>query len=106
MSYSLSSQKIQYDYSIDKVILSRSRSICDLGVIFDPKLSFAEHINAVVAKAFRTLGFIIRNCRDFSKHNVLLLLYNAYVRSRLEYAFGSPAMIFILVVLRLYSGDF
>lgn len=86
LSYGLSQQQILFNYSIDDSVLARPEKICDLGVVFDPKLSFSEHINTTVAKAFKMLGFIVRNCRHFVRNDTLVLLYNTYVRSHLEYA--------------------
>lgn len=49
---------IQYDYSIDNVMLQRKNQVEDLGFIFTPTLSFAPHIDWMVGKALRSLGFI------------------------------------------------
>lgn len=86
MSYGLIQQTLQHNYTINGSTLHRPDTVRDLGVIFDPKLSFTGHINHVVSSAYKILGFIIRNCRDFTKGETLVLLYNSYVRSRLEYA--------------------
>jgi hypothetical protein len=67
-------------------ILSRRESIKDLGVIFDSKLSFVEHIGTIAGTAFRALGFVLRISKEFSDVETLKLLYITYVRSRLEYA--------------------
>ena len=85
-SYGLSQQRFIFDYYISGSVLSRLETVCDLGVVFDSKLSFVDHINFTIAKALRMLGFIIRNCRDFVGIGTLVLLYDTYVRSRLEYA--------------------
>lgn len=77
---------IKYDYSLGNKIISRSDSFCDLGVMFDSKLSFVSHINNVIGEALRNYGFIVRCTRDFNDIEVLKTLYNSYVRSRLEYA--------------------
>jgi hypothetical protein len=34
--------------------------ICDLGVVLDSKLNFTSHIDSLVAKAYRLLGYIRR----------------------------------------------
>lgn len=57
----------------------------DLGIKFDPKLSFNEHVLYVVNLAYRNLGFIIRNSKPFKNMETLLTLYSSFVRSRLEY---------------------
>lgn len=59
--------------------------IKDLGVILDRKLTFVPHIDHIVNKASRMLGFIIRNGKVFKKPATKILLYNSLVRSILEY---------------------
>lgn len=73
-------------YSIDGMLLSRSNSTKDLGVIFDSQLTFIDHINLKVKEATKMLGFIIRNCKSFTNIRALKILYFSYVRSKLEYA--------------------
>jgi hypothetical protein len=65
-------------------ILSRRDSIRDLGVIFDSKLSFSEHIRTIARTAFRALGSVLRTGKEFSDIATLKLLYITYVRSRLK----------------------
>ena len=74
-----------YDYKINSKLLCRCESITDLGITFDTPLSFVEHINNSINKAFRFLGFVIRNSHDFWNSNCISVLYNSYVRSILEY---------------------
>lgn len=59
--------------------------IRDLGVFFDKKLSFNKHIDNIIAKASRMLGFVLRECKNFKKPLVKLIMYNSLVRSHLEY---------------------
>jgi hypothetical protein len=66
--------------------LPRSNSVQDLGVVFDSKLSFTDHIESIVNSSFKSLGFVLRNGRKFSDVDTLKPLYFTYVRSRLEYA--------------------
>jgi hypothetical protein len=61
-------------------------SISDLGVILDPKLNFISHIDSLISKASRMLGFIRRIGREFKDPYTLRSLYIAFVRSNLEYA--------------------
>jgi hypothetical protein len=58
----------------------------DLGVIFDEKLNFVEHVDTVVARARKMLGFIMRVAREFTDPYTLKSLYVAYVRPILECA--------------------
>ena len=68
-------------YSINNKSLSSVDSIPDLGVTLDTKLRFDLHINCIVSKAFRTLGFIKRWAKEFKDPYVTKLLFTI-----LEYA--------------------
>jgi len=57
MSFSRSHSIIQYDYCIDYLILQCINQVEDLGFIFTPTLSFTSHIDWIIDKALRTLGF-------------------------------------------------
>ena len=72
-------------YFIDGMLLSRFNSTKDLGVVFDSKLSFIDHIHLKVTEATKMIGFIIRNCKMFTNIKPLKILYFSYVRSKLEY---------------------
>lgn len=60
-------------------------NITDLGVIFDSKLLFNDHLVHIINKSFRNLGFIFRNMKQFKSMKTLILLYNSFVRSKLDY---------------------
>ena len=74
-----------YSYNIDNLKLEEVILINDLGIIFDKYLSFNMHIDNIVVKSFRMLGFIKRNCRHIEDTKAILTLYNSLVRSILEY---------------------
>ena len=57
----------------------------DLGVIVTDKLTWSSHIECVVAKANRMLGFLRRNCADIGT-NSKRSLYLSFVRAHLGYA--------------------
>lgn len=61
--------------------------IKDLGIYLDSKLLFRHHIDFIVQKAFRLLGFIFRMSREFKNVKTIITLYMTFVRSGLE--FGS-----------------
>ena len=85
ISFKKSRAKIQYVYSINGVSLSVVECIKDLGVLMDNELSFKEHYNCMIAKAFQMLGFIFRIGNEMSV-NTLRVLYCSLVRPCLEYA--------------------
>lgn len=86
MSYNRKNSVFQYDYMIDNILLKRCDSVTDLGVQFDSKLYFTEHVVKVINEAYRMLGMIIRFSRDFNATNVMFTLFYTFVRSKLEYA--------------------
>lgn len=75
-----------YNYRLNGVNLARACSVRDLGIMLDSKLLFDLHINSMVASACKTLGFILRQSRYFLNARTIILLYNAYVLSRLMFA--------------------
>ena len=72
-------------YYINNVPLQEVKNIRDLGVILDSRLRFDMHIDNICKKALKTLGFFLRNCKEFKKPDTKICLYNALVRSILEY---------------------
>ncbi|CAH2084216.1 unnamed protein product [Euphydryas editha] len=85
IKYSRKKKPLVSNYLIGNKPLKEVSEIRDLGVIIDKKLTFRSHVDKVVAKAARVLGFIRRNSNGFSQ-GVKIVLYNALVRSLLEYA--------------------
>lgn len=75
----------QSTYTISHETIRELDVVRDLGVVFDAKLTFIPHIDYVVKQASKMLGFIIRNGKVFRNKKTKILLYNALVRSKLEY---------------------
>lgn len=76
---------IVFDYSIRRTVLKRVTDQKDLGVIFDAELNFSLHMDYIIGKANRMLGFLFRNSKDFYDPYTLKSLYNSLIRSILEY---------------------
>lgn len=76
---------ITFNYQINNVELENVNFKKDLGVILDPQLTFNSHVDYIVSNAFRMLGFIRRNTKEFSDPYALKALYFAFVRSVLDY---------------------
>lgn len=74
-----------YMYKIKNQPLNEVTEIRDLGVHFDKKLTFNVHIDKLVNKCFKMLGFVIRNTKTFKSPHSKILIYNALIRSSLEY---------------------
>ncbi len=76
---------ISFDYVLNGSTLKSVSDVKDLGVYFSSNLCFSLHITTVVNKAFRMLGFLKRTMKPFKNVNVMKILFNAYVRSCLDY---------------------
>lgn len=75
-----------HNYNVKGTQLIKKSEMRDLGVVYDGKLKFSEHINTVCSKARRMLGFIARVGKYFRNPLTFKILYNSLVRSNLEYA--------------------
>jgi hypothetical protein len=73
-------------YQISDVELQRKETMRDLGVYYDSKLSFNDHVDLICGKARRMLGFVMRAGKYFKDPRTFTTLYNSLVRSNLEYA--------------------
>ena len=77
----------QAQYMLKGTNLEKLESFKDLGVTFDNKLGFGEHISLKINKAYSILGVINRNFKHLSEQ-CFVMLYKSMVRSHLEYAQG------------------
>jgi len=85
MTFTGSRSTTNYNYSINGLTLLRSTGpIKDLGILFDPKLKFDYHIYMIINKSHRLLGFISRNCRDFTDKLTIKLIYCSLIRPILK----------------------
>lgn len=85
ISFTRSLNPIHANYHLSGVPLVRVNSIQDLGLTIDTRLSMHDHIINIVKSANKVLGFVIRTAYQFRDPKVAVILYNAYVRSKLEY---------------------
>ena len=69
---------------MQNVLLDSVTTIKDLGIIFDSKLTFVNHIDYICNKALKMLGFVNRHIKDFKNVSALKTLYVCLVRSQLE----------------------
>lgn len=72
-------------YYINNTVVESIPSVKDLGVHFDSKLSFNVHINHILCRANKLLGFINRATKPFSNLRSMHLLFVTLVRPILEY---------------------
>ena len=80
----LSHQYTMYSLGKDKPITAVEEEK-DLGILFDKKLRFSNHIKSCISKANQRIGIIRRNFK-FLNQNSFLTIYNSMVRPILEYA--------------------
>ena len=77
-----------YEYKLstnDIEPLERVSCIRDLGIMMDSKLKFREHVNIIINKANKQLGFVMRNSKNFQSKETLRILYMSLVRPILTY---------------------
>ena len=84
MTFGRMRHPIDFEYKLNGTIITRSTNMKDLGVTFDQKLTFHDHVSAVAKESFKRLGFVLRNARDFRNEQVIRLLYSTLVRTKLE----------------------
>lgn len=77
--------QLQTSYHINGVILEQVNSIKDLGIIVDSKLKFDLYIEEIVKIPYKMLGFTMRATNKFNNIKCIHMLYNALVRSNLDY---------------------
>ncbi|KAJ0169577.1 hypothetical protein K1T71_013710 [Dendrolimus kikuchii] len=86
ISFTRKIKPIFYNYNFSGTPIKRVRYVRDLGVYFDDKMTMSNHIDIIVNKAFKNLGFVLRICKCFSDISVIKSVYYSFVRSILEYA--------------------
>ena len=74
-----------YKYTLNNSELERVYIIKDLGVYFDSKLTFQQHIEYVSSKATKQVNFIKRFSGDFKEPNTFRTLYFSFVYPILSY---------------------
>ncbi|CAH2095134.1 unnamed protein product [Euphydryas editha] len=85
MSFSRARTPQHHPYLIEGEPLKRVTEVRDLGVRFTTDLNFREHITGICKKAYRNLGFVLRQSHDFTNIKALRVLYETWVKSHLEY---------------------
>jgi len=72
----------------DMHALERGNKVLDLGVWFDEKLSFSEHIQTKINKANMMLGIIKRNFKHLTVPT-FVLLYSNIIKTKIGFSFFS-----------------
>ena len=85
ISFTYSKNPLSFAYSIDGANLERVDKAKDLGIIFDSTLTFVPHIEYIVSKSLKMLGFVKRVTADFRDINYILYLYNTLILTNMTY---------------------
>lgn len=83
MSFTRSLSPVSHQYVIGGTPIVRVTEVRDLGVLFDPQLTFRHHVRKVTNAAFQRLGFVMRNAKPLTSA-ATQALYAALVRSIVE----------------------
>lgn len=75
---------LNFEYSMLGSKLQQLQNVNDLGVIFDPKLLFVNHITSIKSKAMQMLGIVYR-FTDIRDADALKLYFTSCVLPKLEY---------------------
>ena len=74
ISFSRRAKVLKFDYNLNGVAIRRVTEVRDLRVYIDSKLFFGLHVEQMISRAYRMLGFVLRTSRDFKKGTTLVLL--------------------------------
>ncbi|XP_063924454.1 uncharacterized protein LOC135138413 [Zophobas morio] len=85
LRFSCKKMRMLFDYIIEGNKLEHVDVFCDLGVYFDRSLSYSQHVDDVVNKCNKRLGFITRITKEFSNTRPIIILYVSFIRSLLDY---------------------
>ena len=85
VSTSFGTTKYVNVYNLAGFNLNSVLAVNDLGVEFDTKLTFKNHITAKVKKSQQILSFVLRFSKTLKSIETCKLLYQSLVRSQLEY---------------------
>ncbi|KDR18918.1 hypothetical protein L798_06656 [Zootermopsis nevadensis] len=75
-----------FDYKLFQSSITRTDTIKDLGIFFDSKLQFHNHVDHIFSHCIKLLGLVRTLTFSFSSLDCLYMLYVTLVRSKLEYA--------------------
>lgn len=85
ITFSRAKSPLCHNYQLKGSQLKRVSSVRDLGVNLDNRLHFRGHVIDICKKAFKSLGFILRQTKSFTNMHAVRTLYDALVRSHLEF---------------------
>jgi hypothetical protein len=86
VAYTRKTNVLSYNYWLCHATITCAISIKDLGVFFDSKLHFHNHVDYAFSECAKLIGLIRSITYSFSSLECLYVLYFTLVRSKLEYA--------------------
>jgi hypothetical protein len=86
VSYTRKTNYFVSAYRISNNKIDKTNKIKDLGVNFDGKLNFNEHIVTIAKEARKLLGYIFNQWTEMTRISTFILLYKVLIRPRLEHA--------------------
>ena len=94
ISFFKKSINYKFNYQLNSITLERVSKVRDLGIILDEKWSFNNHLDHIISKASRMIGFIRRSTPGFKSTKTLSILYKTLVL---------PHLLFGTVIWRPYT---
>lgn len=85
LTFATIKSKSAFDYKVNGAILEKVTHYKYLGVFLTDNLDWKMHIDHIVSKANRSLGYLRRNL-FLAPSDVRLLAYKSFILSKLEYA--------------------
>ena len=86
ISFSRSHSVLDTHYLIGDQLIHNTNTVRDLGVILDVKWTFNDHLNYLLPKSFKTLGYIKRLTFNFTSLPVINYLFKTLILPGLTYA--------------------
>lgn len=75
----------RHEYYINNNMIERVTTAKDLGLIYDNKLSFANHYQHVLLSAKRMLGISRRFSKQFPNPHMLMTIFKTYILPKIEF---------------------
>ena len=83
--FSRTSNFFNFNFQINNVNIERVQNIKDLGIIFDSKLEFNDHIEYISNATKKSLWMIKNLTKNFKKITSYKIVYNSFIKSKLMY---------------------
>ena len=85
ISFSRKRNGLSREYSVNGINLERVGLVKDLGVLFYSALTFSPHVEYIVSKSLRTLGFVKRSTAEFRDVTTISYLCKTLISPMITY---------------------